>query len=89
MSLADDLATEPAGNPPPATGRTWDSVSDLYQCALLIAEMRVTASADRLGVKATLADVLQATATIFIDVSKHGVRPSTVRLPPLKDSHGV
>lgn len=61
---------------------TWMTLAKMYERSLLTAEMRVIACAERLGTKATVADVLQATATIFIQASKEGVAEPVVKLPP-------
>src|SRR5690242_7003691 len=61
---------------------TWNTIAKTYERALLVAEMRVAASADRLGVKATLENVLQATSTVFIEAARSGVAEPQVKLPP-------
>lgn len=82
----DRQAQKPAPSasqaPPKANKWTWLSLSKTYEWSLLAAEMRVTASADRLGTKATVGDVLQATATIFIEACRSGVEPPKAKLPP-------
>jgi len=61
---------------------TWMKLGKLYERALLTAEMRVLASAERLGIKASVSDVLQATATIFIEAARNGVEEPKKALPP-------
>lgn len=61
---------------------TWLALGKTYERSLLLAEMRVTACADRLGIKATISDVLQATATIMIEACRSGVSEPAVKLPP-------
>lgn len=61
---------------------TWVGLGKTYERALLTAEMRVLACAERLGTKATVADVLQATATVFIEIARNGVAEPKAKLPP-------
>lgn len=61
---------------------TWHHLAKTYERCLLTAELRVLASAERLGVKATVGDILQATATIFIEAARNGVEEPKVKLPP-------
>lgn len=61
---------------------TWLALGKTYERSLLLAEMRVLASAERLGTKATVSDVLQATATLFIEACRSGVSEPVVKLPP-------
>src|ERR1041385_7141678 len=75
----------PQGSQAPKPGLpkwTWNTLAKTYERALLTAEMRVLACAERLGVKATVADVLQASATVFIEAARNGVAEPVAKLPP-------
>lgn len=79
-----DAQAKKAATASPKTGPrwTWLALGKTYERSLLLAEMRVTACADRLGIKATISDVLQATATIMIEACRSGVSEPVVKLPP-------
>jgi hypothetical protein len=52
---------------------TWGEHARVYERSLLLGEKYVTEAAKRLKLTATIADVLSATATIYIGVSRAGV----------------
>lgn len=84
-----DKKPAPIARAPGAPKWTWLALGKTYERSLLLAEMRVTASADRLGTKATVADVLQATATLFIEACRSGVSEPVVKLPPKPEPQPV
>ncbi len=63
----------------PARGAkwTWGSLARAYERSLLLAEKYVAASSKRTKLPFTTQDVLAATATIYITVSRDGVQEAT------------
>ena len=76
-------ASEAPSNGASASGPkwTWNTLPKLYEQCLLTTEPRVLSLADRMGIKATVEDVLKATASVFIEAARSGVAPPKVRLP--------
>lgn len=60
---------------------TWFRLAKTYEWALLSAEPRVTALAERLGKAPTVEDVTKAAASIFIEACRTGVEDPKARLP--------
>ena len=62
--------------------QTWGEHARTYERSLLLGEKYVTESAKRLKLTATMADVLAATATIYIGVTRAGVAEGAPKSPP-------
>lgn len=60
---------------------TWDALAVLYKRCILIVEPNVVASAERLGVKASVDDVLKGAHSVFIEACKSGVAEPKAKLP--------